>query len=141
MVWFCAKFFLRLNFFLQQLYLIFLRMSSFDTILMVLYFLVPMGTSPKLDILEIQYTLFFTLGKCLANVLAMGGKFPCFLRLFFLHFGSRYLCNKMSDKMSGICKYFCRIIDCEMCDQISNSGSKMFDKLLAETSSLTVYCL
>jgi hypothetical protein len=30
-------------------------MNSFETILMKLYYLVPTGTNPKLDILEIQY--------------------------------------------------------------------------------------
>jgi hypothetical protein len=30
-------------------------MNSFETILMILYYLVPLGTSPKLDIFEIQY--------------------------------------------------------------------------------------
>jgi hypothetical protein len=60
----------------------------------------------------------------------IGGKF---LRFFILHFGSRYLCNKNSDKMSAICIHFCKLIDCEMCDQIFNSGSKMFDKLFATT--------
>jgi hypothetical protein len=30
-------------------------MNSFETILMILYYLVPNGTSPKLDIFEIQY--------------------------------------------------------------------------------------
>jgi hypothetical protein len=46
------------EFFLQQFYFIFLRMNLFETILMILYHpihLVPTGTSPKLDIFEIQY--------------------------------------------------------------------------------------
>jgi hypothetical protein len=38
-------------------------------------------------------------------------------------------------KMSAICIQFCKIIDCEMSDQIFNSGSKMFDKLFATRSS------
>jgi hypothetical protein len=41
--------------FFKKLYFIFLRMNSFETILMKLYYLVPTGTSPKLDIFEIQY--------------------------------------------------------------------------------------
>jgi hypothetical protein len=70
--------------------------------------------------------------KCLTKVQAIGTKFPHFLRLYF---GSRYLCNKNSDKMSAICIHFCGLIDCEMSDQISISGSKMFDKLFTTTSN------
>jgi hypothetical protein len=44
---------------IEQLYFMFLRMNSFETILMILYYLVPMETSPKLDIFEIQY---YTIG-------------------------------------------------------------------------------
>jgi hypothetical protein len=51
---------------------------------------------------------------------------------FFLHFGSRHLCNKNSEKMFAICIHFCRLIACEMSDEIFNSGSQMFDKLFAQ---------
>jgi hypothetical protein len=53
---------------------------------------------------------------------AISGKFPRFLRLI-LHFGSRHLCNKNSEKMSAICIDFCRLIACEMSEKIFNSGS------------------
>jgi hypothetical protein len=49
--------------------------------------------------------------------------------------GSRYLCNKNSDKMSAFCILFFRLIDCEMFDQVFNSGSKMLGKLFAMTSN------
>jgi hypothetical protein len=35
----------------------FSHINSFETLLMILYYLVPTGTSPKLDIFEIQYTI------------------------------------------------------------------------------------
>jgi hypothetical protein len=49
------KVFSAFEFFKQQLYFIFLRLNSFETIKMKLYFLVPTETSLKLDIFEIQY--------------------------------------------------------------------------------------
>jgi hypothetical protein len=39
------------------------------------------------------------------------------LATFFLHFGSRLLCNKNNEKMSAICTHFCRLIACEMSDK------------------------
>jgi hypothetical protein len=59
--------------------------------------------------------------KCTGNLQEI---FPLFE--IFLHFVSRFLCNKNSDKMSVICIHFCTLIDCEMSDQIFNSGSKLF---------------
>jgi hypothetical protein len=41
--------------------------------------------------------------------------------------------------MSTICIQFCRLIDCEMSDEIFNSGSKMFEKLFTLISKLTAY--
>jgi hypothetical protein len=44
-------------------------------------------------------------------------------KTFFLHFGSRHLCNKNSEKMLAICIHFCRLIACEMSDKFFYSGS------------------
>jgi hypothetical protein len=41
--------------FVRVKYFVCLRMNSFETILMILYYLAPTGTSPRLDIFEIQY--------------------------------------------------------------------------------------
>jgi hypothetical protein len=71
----------------------------------------------------------------LHNVQAIGGQFPSILRLFFLHFGSRFLCNKNSDQIFAISIHFCKLIDCEMCNQIFNSGSNFFYKLFATKSN------
>jgi hypothetical protein len=47
----------------------------------------------------------------------MAGNFQAFLD-FFLHFGSRHLCNKNSETMSAICIHFYRLIACVMSDNI-----------------------
>jgi hypothetical protein len=75
-----------------------------------------------LSLLWVCTSIFCSLGMCQLNVLtivqAISGKFQGFLRLFCLHFGSRYYITKIVKKMSAICIQFCRLIACEMLDKI-----------------------